>query len=305
MKRITLTILAALLLAVPAMAIGQARIVFTVVAPDGKPIVGAKLHVTGTDQRGYDQTYETDKNGKVMIVFNDGSVPYDFALTADGYLPWKKTIRMHFMPLPNDEKVTLVPVPKASPVAAPAPEMRTAAMAYNEGVELANTGKNDEAIAKFEESVRLNPKLTAGYAALTRVYTRKSEWDKVIDNGQKALDLGGNDEAVLTLMAAAWEHKGDKAKADELRKKIPENAVSLFNKAVPLLNAGKDAKAEPILLKAIAKDDTFARAHYELGMIYLRKGKNAEARKELQRYLELDPNGKDAATAKEMLKYLK
>ena len=34
-------------------------------------------------------------------------------------------------------------------------------------------------------------------------------------------------------------------------------------------------------------------------------GKNADARTNLQKYLELDPNGKDASTAKEMLNYVK
>ena len=34
-------------------------------------------------------------------------------------------------------------------------------------------------------------------------------------------------------------------------------------------------------------------------------GKNADAKTNLQKYLELDPNGKDASTAKEMLKYVK
>ena len=70
-------------------------------------------------------------------------------------------------------------------------------------------------------------------------------------------------------------------------------------------NAGKDADAEPLLKQAIAADDKFAQAYYELGMINVRLGKNADAKANLQKYLDLEPNGKDAATAKEMLKYVK
>jgi Tfp pilus assembly protein PilF len=40
-------------------------------------------------------------------------------------------------------------------------------------------------------------------------------------------------------------------------------------------------------------------------MIYVRTGKTAEAKASLQKYLQLDPNGTDAATAKEMMGYLK
>ena len=60
-----------------------------------------------------------------------------------------------------------------------------------------------------------------------------------------------------------------------------------------------------MLKQAVAADEKFAAAYYELGMIYVRAGKNAAARTNLQKYLELDPNGKDAATAKEMLNYVK
>ena len=55
----------------------------------------------------------------------------------------------------------------------------------------------------------------------------------------------------------------------------------------------------------IAADDKMAIAYYELGMLYVRTSKNADARANLQKYLELDPNGKEAGTAKEMLKYVK
>jgi Flp pilus assembly protein TadD len=40
-------------------------------------------------------------------------------------------------------------------------------------------------------------------------------------------------------------------------------------------------------------------------MVYVRSGKSAEAREALNKYLTLEPNGKDAPTAKEMLNYLK
>ena len=57
--------------------------------------------------------------------------------------------------------------------------------------------------------------------------------------------------------------------------------------------------------QAIAVNDKFAPAYYELGVLYVHAGKYADAKTNLLKYLELDPNGKDAATAKEMLKYVK
>ena len=103
----------------------------------------------------------------------------------------------------------------------------------------------------------------------------------------------------------AYTATGDKAKAAEAKKKLPANASSLFNDAAKLINSGKDAEAESLLKQAIAADDKFAPAYYELGMVYVRMGKNADAKTNLQKYLELEPSGKDAPTAKEMLKYVK
>ena len=94
-------------------------------------------------------------------------------------------------------------------------------------------------------------------------------------------------------------------KAAEAKKKMPANAGALFNDAAKLINSGKDADAEALLKQAIVADEKFAPAYYELGMIYVRAGKNADARTNLQKYLELEPDGKDAATAKEMLNYVK
>jgi Flp pilus assembly protein TadD len=86
---------------------------------------------------------------------------------------------------------------------------------------------------------------------------------------------------------------------------MPANAGVLFNDAARAINAGKDAEAEPLLLQAISADATFAAAYYELGILYVRSGKNEDAKANLNKYLELEPAGKDAPTAKEMLKYVK
>jgi tetratricopeptide (TPR) repeat protein len=103
----------------------------------------------------------------------------------------------------------------------------------------------------------------------------------------------------------AYAASGNAAKAAEYKKKMPANPSVLFNDAARLINAQKDGEAEPLLKQAIAADDKFAPAYYELGMIYVRSGKNAEAKANLQKYLDLAPTGRDVATAKEMLNYLK
>jgi Tfp pilus assembly protein PilF len=53
-----------------------------------------------------------------------------------------------------------------------------------------------------------------------------------------------------------------------------------------------------------AKPD-FAIAHFWLGMASFNLNKKAAAKEHLEKYLELDPNGAEAATAKEILPLVK
>jgi Flp pilus assembly protein TadD len=110
---------------------------------------------------------------------------------------------------------------------------------------------------------------------------------------------------MLSVLHDSYVATGDKAKAAAVSAKLPKNASLLYNDAAKLINKGDDAGAEALLRQAIEVDGAFAQSYYELGMIYVRTGKSADAKSNLQKYLELDPNGRDAATAKEMLGYLK
>ena len=118
--------------------------------------------------------------------------------------------------------------------------------------------------------------------------------------------MGDPDETdMYRILYNAYTATGDKAKAAEAKKKIPADAPSIFNDAVPLLNAGKYDEAAPILKRALDADPNFAPAHYHLGIYAMQKGDNASAKEHFKKYLELDPNGKDADVAKAALSSLK
>ncbi len=60
-----------------------------------------------------------------------------------------------------------------------------------------------------------------------------------------------------------------------------------------------------LLTKAVDAKPDFALAHFWLGMTSFTLNKKAESRQHLQKYLELEPNGSEAATAKEILPLVK
>ena len=125
---------------------------------------------------------------------------------------------------------------------------------------------------------------------------------QAIQAANKALELAPDETDMYAVLYNAYTATGDKVKAAEAKKKLPVNASEIFNQAVPLLNAGKFREAEPILKSAVAADPTFAPAQYQLGFVYFQLGDIAAAKQYLATYLKLDPNGADAAVAKEILK---
>ncbi|MFZ2491292.1 MAG: tetratricopeptide repeat protein, partial [Thermoanaerobaculia bacterium] len=166
-------------------------------------------------------------------------------------------------------------------------------------------GKVAEAIAKFDEALAAKPDLTAAWMALAKLQAREKNWPRAIEAANKALEVDAEDGSMWAVLYQGYTATGDKAKAEEAKKKMPANAGVLFNDAARAINAGNDAEAEPLLKQAIEADPEFAQAYYELGMVYVRTGNGPEAKANLEKYIEIEPTGKDVATAKEMLKYVK
>jgi tetratricopeptide (TPR) repeat protein len=308
-RSLVLCLTALLLVSANAFALTEVRLTGKVLDSVTKqPIEGVKLTVEAVEGRNFKQTFPVKKDGSYAVFLLDGTIRYKITWEAPGYAYYSETMKMT-IGQPNLRDVSLVKAGAVAPAAGVAPvkaaEADPAVMAFNEGAALANDGKVDEAIAKFEGALATKPDLTAATMALAKLYSREKQWDKAIAAATKALEIDDEDTSMWSVLYTAYTAKGDKVKAAEAKAKLPANATSLFNDAAKAINAGKDADAEPLLKQAIAADESFAQAYYELGMLYVRAQKNPDAKSNLQKYLELEPNGKDAATAKEMLQYVK
>src|SRR5438270_1904587 len=307
-RTFVLAVLAIMAVAGSAFAIGEARMQGKITdAATNKPIPNAVIIMDAITGHKVHTEYKADKDGVYRFLILDGTLQYKVTYKAEGYAPVEYTFKPSLGEI-NTKDVTMAPGSATSAVAAAVPanaKSSPAVVAYNEGAALANDGKLPEAIAKLEGAVAVKPDLTAGYEALAKLYFRTKNYDKAIDRANKALEIDTDNQDMFSVLADSYAAKGDKVKAAEYRKKLPADASSMFNEAARLINTGKDGEAETLLKGAIAANDKFAQAYYELGMIYVRTQKNADAKTNLQKYLELEPAGKDAATAKEMLNYVK
>jgi tetratricopeptide (TPR) repeat protein len=165
--------------------------------------------------------------------------------------------------------------PKQTDPAEKQKRFETAAADYQKAIELRTAS---EAAQKEADN---NQKMAAYYNNLAEVYAKSNKVDDAVTNYSKAAQLD------------------------------PPHAVTyLFNEGAVLTNAGKSDDAIAAFDKVIAVDPTKADAYYWKGINLIGKetiGKDGKATapdgtaEAFQKYLELQPDGKFAQPAKDML----
>lgn len=307
-KSLALCLVVLAFAATNAFAVGEGRMNGRILdATTKQPIPNAVIKITNaTAAKNFSGEVKGGKDGAWAWFALDATMPYNFSISAPGYQTHNEQVKVPVGT--TTKKDFFLNKPGDTPTAAPAAgggKPDPAVEAYNAGAGLANSGDLKGAAAKFNEAVAAKPDLTAAWIALAKVSAKTKDFPKAIEAANKVLEIDNEDTDMWAVLAQAYEATGEKAKAAEARGKLPKNAGALFNEAARVINGGNDAEGEKLLKQAIAADEKMAIAYYELGMIYVRGGNAAEAKANLSKYLELDPNGKDAATAKEMLGYLK
>lgn len=304
-RTLALSLIMSLFVTANLFAVGEARMTGKLLDADTKqPIADGVIKLEATSGKTVKVEQKSKKDGSFTIFVLDGTLMYKFTISAPGYATYEETIKMKLgetnirnFELNKPGQAVAAPA-DSKPVADPAVE------AYNAGAALSNKGDSAAALAKFEEAVAIKPDLTAGWMALAKVAVKEKQYQKAIDAAKKGLEIDDEDTDMWLVLYQSYKALGDNTNAAAAEKKLPVNASKLFNEAAKLINEGKDGEAEDVLKRAVVADEKMAIAWYELGMVYARTGKNAEAKQALNKYLELEPKGKDAPTAKEMLGYL-
>ena len=291
----------------------QCRVSGVVTDATGAPVADAAITITTPQLTTYNVTVKSDAKGKYGTLIPDCTMPYHFKFDKEGFVAYEVDKKIPIGDIATiDAKLTSKTEAQAKAQAAAAPKMSSgdkAIQSFNSGVEAMQAGDKAGAEAKFLEAVKTNPDLPAGWTALAQLAYEKKDWAKAIEYGQKATDLDPTQTDLYQMMGSAATQMGDKAKAAEFAKAFaeanPDSPDILYNKGVEAYNKGKMKDAEAALTKAVEAKPDFANAHYLLAMACFNQNKKAEAKQHFEKYLELDPNGKEAATAKELLPLLK
>lgn len=292
----------------------QGRVSGKVTDSAGNAIEGVTVTVTTPSIKNFKLFVKTDKKGQYGLIVNDATIRYQMRFEKEGYSPIEQEKKFSLSEVTIVDQKLLKPSEGGAPgTASSAPAAPSAsdqaALAFNAGVDLLNSGDKAGAEAKFQEAVAKSPDLPQGWQALTSLAFQKKDWAKTLEYGQKATELDPTVSNLYGMMAEAAQMSGNKKLAAEFFKKYeeanPATPESLYNKGIDAYNHKKLKDAEELLTKAVEAKPDFALAHFWLGMTSFTLNKKAESRQHLQRYLELEPNGTEAATAKEILPLVK
>jgi tetratricopeptide (TPR) repeat protein len=298
------------------LAAGEGRIIATITDDKGAPVEGAKVTLT---RKGTAYTLEkmTDKKGQVMLLVLDATQEYQLHIEKGGYGPYDGPVK----PKVSDTVRLSFTLPAVAPqAAAEAPKELSGAdqaiLAYNEGVAALKGGNVASALPSLEKAASLNPKLPEAQVALAEAYLDQKRYGDALAAADRFLALRPGDAEGLRARYDALKGAGDNDKAREALDalaaadpKSSEAAVRYFNEGAEKARTGNLEDAAIYFEKVVKiapADPKFAKAHYVLGLTYAKDdARKAAAKEQLNAFLQMAPNDPDAATAKEMLAYLK
>lgn len=171
--------------------------------------------------------------------------------------------------------------------------------------------KAADAIAKAQQ---LEPENTKVMERAAAVAASAGRIDEAIALNEKVLAAKPDNTEVMVSLADLYNRKKQPKKAEEILNRVveldPKNAHRTFYNLGVVIENREDLsdadyrKAIEAFRKSIQLKPDYALAHRDLGFVYLRMGDMIEARKELQKYVDLDPKARDAADIKATIKSL-
>ncbi len=192
---------------------------------------------------------------------------------------------------------------------------------FEQGRLLATEKRYDEAVEVFKRAAEMDPGQHVIFSNMGESYKQLKKYDEAIESYNKALaalaakpnpeieaSYHMNLGIIFGMAGKMTEASAEMQKSAEL---APANASkAYYNLGAMLVNSGKSADAVAAFKKSVESDPKNADAQYQLGIslvgmaTFTPEGKTIPAEgtiEAFQKYLELAPEGKFAASAKDMI----
>jgi tetratricopeptide (TPR) repeat protein len=186
---------------------------------------------------------------------------------------------------PKTPEVAPLTLDAPSPVNAEEDAAFKAFQAVNPNDAAKKIGVGEAFLQKFPDSRYKSPV----YGALTYAYLQAGNTQKMQEYGEKEIALAPKDVSALALLAQALPRGLRGSASDPANAQVLAKAEQYSKQAIeitPTLPKPENLTDEAF---TSAKNQTLAMAHSGLGLVYVRRGKNAEAIPELEEAVKIDP----------------
>jgi len=179
--------------------------------------------------------------------------------------------------------------------------------AFNAGLNALKDKNYDEAVKQFKLAAERRPNAPVIYNRLGETYMEAKKYSEAAEAWKKATELKSDDaDYFYNLgMASVRAGKFDDAKA-AIQKAVdiepPRGGVAFFNLGMLLAQAGQTRDAIDAMNRSIKQNPKTGETYYQLGLLYMNSPATMpDAAAQFEKYLQVEPKGQNAATAKELL----
>ena len=181
-----------------------------------------------------------------------------------------------------------------------------AAATYQKATQSAQAGKNSEAIEQLNQAISEYPNFMLAYNELGVLYMKANDLEKANEALLHALKISPDHALPLlnhgVVLALMGKFEPAVSELERSLKQKEQSARGHFYLGQALANLGRFGDAEQHLNRAVELGgDEMKDAHRFLGIIYWRRGERDRAITELQTYLKLAPNAKDADQIRQII----
>jgi len=233
---------------------------------------------------------------------------FEFTFEKEGYQALKKTIKIPARELAEEEIVLLTQEEVINIENATDPHAK-AINKFNQAVLFLKDNEYTQALPFLAESIALDDTIYQSHMEIARIFYMQGSYQEAIDHLNRVISLNKEYSSAYRLLAAAYEKVGNKEESEKNAKFAQEiggaTGVDKYNEALDYFNAKKIDSAIPLFEEAIELDSKFAPPYYYLGLAYINKGENGKAISNLEKYLELEPEGTNSESARSLLEFLK
>jgi len=283
-----------------AVAGGPVTVTGTVTDINGNPLRGVEVTVIaeGSDEPA---TAQTKKNGQFSIKLDDFDLKYKLTFTKEDF----EAVSTEFVPGPEE----LIPVDVTMALVNLTEQRELAIPVFNEGVVLLESGDNAAALEKFREASEIDPDFGAAAGATAAVAMELKDYATAADAAENLVRIEPENVSAIStayyseLMLLDMERFIPSAR--RLAETSPEVVSNEMVQHARVLFDNEELAGSRLLLEIIIeREPEAAGAQLQLGLTCNMLGDNACAKAAFGRYLEIAPDGPDAATAQSLLDYL-